>query len=201
MQTENKTKCELCNMDSTHAEFDTKNKEHHFCEHHNLSNLKTNKGENKYKKLLPLFFVFLAIILISSIRQFNGLDPMLFMMDFMGVFFIVFGLFKLVDLNGFAVGFKQYDPLAKSFDFYGYIYPFLEIFLGVLYLMGFMFLWQNMLVLFLSGLGIYSAYKYIDHKDEIRCVCLGTLFDLPMTWVTLSENLIMFIMVIFMLQM
>lgn len=207
----NKNKCELCSMDSIHSITDAENLTHYFCEHHSLENLssklddnknkKTPVKENKYKKLIPLVYVFLFIFSFPLLRQISELNGMLYMMDFMGVFFLVFGLFKLIDLHGFVNGFQEYDFIAKRFKAYGYVYPFLEIGLGILYLLGLMFLWQNILVLFLAGIGIYTAYKYIDHADEIQCVCLGTIFKLPMTWVTLSENLLMFVMVIFMMLM
>lgn len=205
-----KNRCELCSMESTHSEKDSKNKEHFFCEHHSLEKLNSKSDinktivikENKYKKLIPLFYVFLLIFLFPLIRQDLGnVNGMLYMMDFMGIFFIVFGLFKLIDLKGFVMGFQQYDFVAKRFHSYGYFYPFIEVALGILYLMGYMFLLQNLLALVLALIGIITAYKYIDHEDDIRCVCLGTLFDLPMTWVTLSENLLMFFMVLFMLLM
>lgn len=196
-----KQKCELCNMESTHSEKDTKGVMHYFCQHHSLKP-SVVKAKNKYKELLPLLYVFLVILALSSVRQIvSGTNPMMFMMDFMGIFFMVFGLLKLVDLKGFVDGFQSYDSIASRFRLYGYIYPFIEIALGGLYLLGIMFLWQNILVFVLASIGIYTAYKSINQESEIRCVCLGTLFDLPMTWVTFFENALMLLMVIFMIIM
>lgn len=196
-----KHQCELCKMEATHSEKDIHGVIHYFCQHHSLKP-SVVKAKNKYKELLPLLYVFLLIFALSSVRQIAfGVNPMIFMMDFMGVFFIVFGLLKLIDLKGFVDGFQVYDLIAKRYRSYGYSYPFIEIVLGGMYLLGIMFLWQNILVLFLASIGIYTAYKSINHEDEIRCVCLGTLFDLPMTWVTFFENTLMLLMVIFMIIM
>ena len=196
-----KQKCELCNMESTHSEKDVQGVTHFFCQHHSLKP-SIVKAKNKYQELTPLLYVFLAILALSSIRQIvQGLNPMMFMMDLMGIFFMVFGLLKLVDLKGFVDGFQSYDFIAKRFSVYGYSYPFIEIALGGLYLLGIMFLWQNILVVILTSIGIYTAYKSINQENEIRCVCLGTLFDLPMTWVTFFENALMLLMVIFMIIM
>ncbi len=160
-----------------------------------------NKNTNS-RSLLPLFYVFVFIISLSLIRQFiNGIDFMIWMMDFMGMFFITFGLFKLYDLEGFVSGFKTYDILAKHFIVFGYAFPFIEILLGVMYLSGFMFMWQNIIALMIATLGIYSAYTVIKKEKDICCVCLGTVFKLPMTKVTLIENGFMFTMVLFMLLM
>ncbi len=196
-----KQKCELCKMESTHSEKDTHGIIHYFCQHHSLKP-SVVKAKNKYKELLPLLYVFLVILALSSVRQIvSDTNPMMFMMDFMGIFFMVFGLLKLVDLKGFVDGFQSYDSIASRFRLYGYIYPFIEIALGGLYLLGIMFLWQNLLVVILASIGVYTAYKSINQENEIRCVCLGTLFDLPMTWVTFFENALMLLMVIFMIIM
>ena len=114
---------------------------------------------------------------------------------------MVFGLFKLYDLKGFAEGFQTYDVIAKRFPKFGYIYPFIEIILGVMYLAAFMFIWQNFIALTLASFGLYSAYLALKNKEEIQCVCLGTFFNLPMTYITLLENGVMFGMALFMLLM
>lgn len=189
-------KCEACSMIATYS-VNVNGKDYFFCEHHKLSDL---KPVSTFRKLLPLFFVFVFITLASLVRQvLYGYNPMFLMMDFMGVFFIVFGAFKLYDLKGFVEGFKTYDIVAKRFTIYGRLFPFMELALGALYLLGYMFLLQNIIVFIISTLGLYSAYKVIRSKKEIKCVCLGTFFTLPMTWATFSENLVMFVMVIFMI--
>lgn len=176
---------------------DTKNITHYFCQHHSLKNNKSN-----HTRLLPLFSIFALIILLSLIRQLlNGVDFMMWMMDFMGIFFVIFGLFKLYDLKGFVQGFQSYDVITKKIPQFGYAYPFIEILLGLTYLLGFMFVWQNLVALIFASFGLYSAYIALKNKDEIQCVCLGTFFNLPMTYVTLLENGVMFGMALFMLLM
>lgn len=193
-------KCELCNMDATHSVTDEKNITHHFCEHHNMKDLVRSNVKNK--SLLPLFFVLTGIFILSLIRQFTiGINFNLWMMDFMGIFFVIFGLFKLYDLKGFVESFKTYDIVAKRITSFGYAFPFIEITLGIMYLAGLMFLWQNIIALIITLLGIYSAYTVIKKREEVQCVCLGTFFNLKMTKVTLIENGVMFVMVIFMLLM
>ena len=57
------------------------------------------------------------------------------MLDFMGLFYIVFSFFKFLDLKGFPESFKMYDPVAKVVPIYGWLYPFIELALGLLFLM------------------------------------------------------------------
>ncbi len=210
MQNTKVNKCEKCSMDGVFKE-NISSMDHFYCEHHKTTNsvkvdlpfVMPKKKDLFYhlKELFPLISIIALVTLFAFIRQFNGFDWMSYMMDWMGLFLIIFGGLKLIDLKGFAIGFASYDVIAKRYLSYGYIFPFLEIFLGVLYLAGFMFLLQNILVLIISTLGMYSAYKVITNKDEIRCVCLGTLFKIPMTWATFIENFIMALMVFFMLLM
>ncbi len=179
---------------------------HYYCVHHKtehsvkIENLPKKSILNTLSELLPLIYVILGISLIACIRQIGEINGMLYMMDWMGLFLLVFGGLKLVDLKGFAEGFASYDIIAKKFHNYGYLFPFLEIILGILYLTGHMYLLQNILVLVISALGMYSAYKVITDKLEIRCVCLGTLFHIPMTWATFIENFLMAVMIIVMLS-
>ena len=180
---------------------------HNYCIHHKtiqsvkIGNIPKKSIFTKIKDLAPLFSVILAISLLAGIRQIGNTDGMLYMMDWMGLFLLSFGMLKLVDLTGFATGFASYDIIAKRFKHYGYVFPFIEIVLGILYLVGFMFILQNVLVLIISALGMYSAYRVITDKLEIRCVCLGTLFHIPMTWATFIENFLMAVMIILMLNM
>ena len=198
-------KCESCGMDGEYKEV-VNSTPHYYCAHHKteysvkIENLSKKNILTTLKELAPLISVILGISLIALLRQIAGINTMLYMMDWMGLFLLVFGGLKLVDLKGFALGFASYDIVAKRVRYYGYIFPFLEIGLGVLYLSGYMFLLQNILVLIISVLGMYSAYKVITNKLEIRCVCLGVLFHIPMTWATFIENFLMGAMVILMLQ-
>ncbi len=209
MQNTKINKCEKCSMDGEFKET-IAGTDHFYCEHHKTTNsIKVDlpvtipKKDFLYhlKELFPLISIIGLVTLFASLRQLDGFNWMLYMMDWMGLFLITFGGLKLIDLKGFTIGFASYDLIAKKFLNYGYMFPFLEIFLGTLYLAGFMYLSQNVLVLIISALGMYSAYKVIINKDEIRCVCMGTLFHIPMTWATFTENFLMAIMIILMLNM
>ena len=89
---------------------------------------------SKLEQLKPLFLIFGFLLLISSALNFRGFTTLDFMLDFMGLFFFVFSLFKFLDLSGFALSFAMYDPLAKRLPLYGRVYPFLELTLGFLLL-------------------------------------------------------------------
>jgi len=119
------------------------------------------------------------------------LDPMAMMNDFMGIFFIVFGAIKLINWSGFAQAYKIYDIIAQRSTTYAYIYPLIELGLGLAYLTGWQPIFTNtatFAIMLISALGVFlSLGKGVD----IMCACLGTVFKLPMTYVTLAEDLLM----------
>jgi methylamine utilization protein MauE len=151
-----------------------------------------NPIQRPLRRYYPLILIFLYILGVSLVSQ----HPM---NTFMAGFFLVFSGFKLLDLPGFANAYTTYDILAKRWRGYGFVYPFLELALGVAYLIH----WQSLLIYILtivimgfSSLGVIGA---LTKKQQIQCACLGTVLNLPMTVVTLMEDLLMVMMAVIML--
>ena len=90
---------------------------------------------SKIKQLTPLFLIFIYIISGVLLIHRESFNPTEMMMDFMGLFFITFSFFKILDLKGFSKSFQLYDPLAKVLPGYAMVYPFIEITLGLLFLL------------------------------------------------------------------
>ena len=151
------------------------------------------------QQLFPLFLIFAYIIIASSLINYKSGNANDFMLDFMGLFYIVFSFFKLLDLKGFPESFKMYDPLAKAFPFYGWIYPFIEVALGVMFLMRFQVPFALIVTLVVLGITTIGVTKTLLDKKSIQCACLGTALKLPMTKATFIENSIMIVMAIIML--
>ena len=122
------------------------------------------------------------------------------MANFMGGFFIVFSLFKLLDLKGFAEGYSTYDLLAKRLPSWALIYPFVELLLGVAYFLGVWATAVNLTTAILMTVGAIGVYLVLRRGDSIHCACLGTTLKLPMTKVTLVEDLVMGVMAVIMLN-
>ena len=109
----------------------------------------------------------------------------------MGLFFFVFSFFKFLDLKGFQQSFRRYDPLAKLLPFYGWVYPFIELTLGVLFLTQLeaqLALWVTLVILSITTVGVI---KVLLSREKIQCACLGSVLNLPMTEATLIENAVM----------
>ena len=151
------------------------------------------------KQLFPLFLIFGYIIAASFLLNFKPFNLSNFMLDFMGLFYIVFSFFKFLDLKGFPESFKMYDPLAKAIPAYGWIYPFIELALGLLFLMRIQIPLVLLITLVILGITTIGVTKSLLDKKTIQCACLGTALKLPMTKATFIENSIMIVMAIVML--
>ncbi|MES2985717.1 MAG: MauE/DoxX family redox-associated membrane protein [Patescibacteria group bacterium] len=156
-----------------------------------------------FKKILPLLSIFAFIILltISTAIILQNFGVMNLMMMSMAYFFIVFGLFKLSNLQGFAKAYAMYDILAMKSKTYALSYPFIEVILGLMYLLSFGGIYRDVFTFFIMSISAYGVWKALQVKDEIPCACLGTVFKVPMTKVTLFENVFMALMALYMIWM
>lgn len=149
---------------------------------------KNHDGKNLSGSYKPVYIV-IGLIFVSSIAisypWFTLTDILRY---FMAGVFLVFAGFKLIDLKGFAQGYSTYDLLAMRWFFYGYIYPFIELFFGLSMIIGLFetqILWAELIVMSFSGLGVLIK---ILKKESFQCVCLGTFLKVPLTKVTLIED-------------
>jgi copper chaperone CopZ len=166
----------------------------------------SNSNEDKQNKRVfttykPLLLIFLFIAATTSIVSIdNGkIDVMLWMQYFMAGFFIVFSFFKFLNLTGFAESYAMYDILAKRVKVYGLVYPFIELILGAAYLTGFEPTITYIATICIMGFSSIGVIQSVLDKKKIRCACLGAVFNLPMSMVTIIENLIMVLMALIML--
>lgn len=156
-------------------------------------------SKTKWKQLRPLFLIFFYLFAASFLLNYKDWDTKDVMMDFMGLFYVVFSFFKLLDLKGFPESFRMYDPLAKVFPAYGWVYPFIELALGLMFLMRFQITIALILTLLILGLTTIGVSRTLLDKKNIQCACLGTALKLPMTEATFIENAIMLLMALVML--
>ena len=155
----------------------------------------SDKAISKWRQLFPLFLIF------GFLWSVNGLNALVydlsvrdFMLDFMTSFYLVFSFFKFLDLRGFVTAFRGYDPLANRLALYGYVYPFIELTLGLMFLTSFAIDLALYMTLFILGLTTVGVINQLRQKNKIVCACLGSVLNLPMTEATLIENLIMIAM-------
>ena len=163
------------------------------------SSFKTEGEKTKLQQLKPLLLILFYITVASVLLHYKNWSWSEFMLDFMGLFYIVFSFFKMLDLKGFPESFKMYDPLAKRIPIYGWIYPFIETALGLMLLMRFEVNIALIITLVVLGVTTIGVTKTLLDKKSIQCACLGTALKLPMTEATFIENTIMIVMTLLML--
>ena len=149
----------------------------------------------------PIFLLagfLVGIVSLVEIRI-GSFDAMRSMANFMGAFFLTFSFFKLLDIRGFASAYSMYDVVAKQFPAYGFVYPFLELSLGIAYITGFQPQLTNIATLIIMTVSSIGVIQSVLNKKAIRCACLGTVFQLPMSTITIVEDTLMVLMSLAML--
>jgi copper chaperone CopZ len=148
------------------------------------------------KGWIATYYPLLLVIGLIAIAAFAAQN---WMIAFMGGFFAVFGAFKLLDIPAFANAYARYDVIAKIFKPWGYVYPVVETALGLAFLFHFqtpIMLWVAFALSVIGAIGVIQANL---SKQTIECACLGTVFQLPMSVVTIIENVGMAVMAIWMI--
>lgn len=146
-----------------------------------------------YKPLL-LIFGFIAVITLLVEFQSGEFNSSRWMGHFMAGFFLTFSFFKLLNLKGFAESYVMYDVIAKRFKIWAYLYAFVELALGLAYLVNFNPLVTNILTFTVMSISIVGVLQSVLNKRKIQCACLGDVFKLPMSTVTIIEDAIMIVM-------
>lgn len=153
-----------------------------------------------YKPVLLIFLYITGVSLLIQATQ-HHFDFMVWMQHFMAGFFLVFSFFKLLNLKGFAESYVMYDVLAKRIPAWAYLYAFVELALGVAYTVNFEPFITNIVTLVVMGISIIGVLQSVLNKKKIQCACLGAVFNLPMSTITIIEDALMIAMSIGMLLM
>jgi hypothetical protein len=174
-------------------------KEHaHNHGHDHTSPLKVPK--TPWTDWLPLIIVLLFIAGSTAIvAQLVGWSLQNVLSLSMGFFFVYFALFKLINLPGFAMGYQEYDLIAKRSKVWAFAYPFIEVTLGALYLGLVDNPWLHIVTIVLTTINCAGIALKLAKKEVFQCACLGTVLKVPLTKVSLVEYAAMGIMAVVML--
>ena len=156
----------------------------------------TEQTKSWFVTYKPILLIFGYIILITVLIQFknNAFNYMEWMRHFMAGFFLIFSFFKLLNLKGFAESYVMYDVLAKKIPAWAYIYAFVELGLGVANVIDFNPMITNIITFVVMSISIIGVLQSVLNKKKIQCACLGAVFNLPMSTVTIIEDALMIAM-------
>jgi copper chaperone CopZ len=166
----------------------------------NKSPLKMSWWATYYPLLLILSFILSASVIVQigqhaghgmELSALSGGETMRY---FMAGFFIVFAFFKLLNIRAFADAYAGYDLLAARWHGWGYVYPFVELGLGIAYLAHWQPTFTHWVTIAVMGFSAIGVIRAVMSKSQIQCACLGTVFKLPMSTVTIVEDVGMVLM-------
>ncbi len=189
-------KTDSANLDKECAHCEVPSYAHESATRHQAEH--SNPPSSAYAPLLVVLAYISGAVLFRSFLSGN-FEAAVLMENFMGGFFLVFSLFKLIGLQKFADAFQSYDLLAARSRGYALGYPIIELLLAAAYFSGSFPVFTNIITALLMGVGSIGVYIALRSNRTIQCACLGAVFELPMTKVTLFEDLIMGAMAVLML--
>ncbi len=146
------------------------------------------------QSLVLITLIFLFLFGISKFLTNNILksqDSRVLIKNYMGIIYIVFGFLKLYDIDKFVNVFRKYDIIANKVELWAWLYPFIEILLGISLLSNIFVNKTMKITLVLMIISIISVSISLLKKQNLRCGCLGTFFHIPLSYVTISENVAM----------
>jgi copper chaperone CopZ len=161
--------------------------------HHAMPAEQAGSWFETYKPILLIgAYITGATLLIEAVK--GGFNWHTWMQNFMAGFFLVFSFFKLLNLKGFAESYSSYDIIAKKWLGWGYVYAFVELGLGIAYLVNFYPILTYAVTFVVMSVSIVGVLQSVLNKRKIQCACLGAVFNLPMSTITIIEDALMIAM-------
>lgn len=154
----------------------------------------------KAKRYWPLaILVLIAVLAASALAFASGANHLGWMHFFMGFFLCQFAMLKLFHPSGFADGFQKYDLIGSRVRAYALAYPWIELILGLGYLSFLFPTWIYSITIIVLGIGAIGVIIALKKGLDLRCACMGTVLDVPLSTVTLTEDLFMIVMALILL--
>ena len=157
------------------------------------------EGES-YQPVIAIFAVTFLMAITATWASLGSFSVIRIAELFIAFSMCVLGIQKLQDLKGYTTGFVQYDLLAQRYVPYASVYAFIEAGGGILMIAG-LFTWiVAPVVILVSSIGALSVFKavYVEKRD-LKCACVGGGSSVPLGFISLTENLMMMAMGIWML--
>lgn len=151
----------------------------------------SSSGKEKLKFAAVILFISAAATVMGTLDGFNGLE---WIRWFMGGFMVVFGGLKLVGIEVFIKVAPLYDLLAKKFRFYKYLYPLVQVFLGLMFIIGIFQGFTSLLALVFGLSSLVGMIKVLSRRGPIRLSYLGNIIGLRFSTVSIFENTIIVVL-------
>jgi len=167
---------------------------HYFCSQECIKKYEKRILKEPWQRKLALVFIIAVLIALIAFLQIND-----YMILFMGIFFVAVSLLKFADWKGFAMAFSMYDIIAKRSKSYAYVYPVIELGIGISFLLSWQIIFVASITFIIMVIGTVGVAKNLMSKNPVKCACLGTKIKIPLTKFTLFEDVTMAIMALMIL--
>jgi copper chaperone CopZ/uncharacterized membrane protein YphA (DoxX/SURF4 family) len=161
------------------------------------------QAKSWFETYKPVLLIFGYITIVTLLIQMGNVhfNFMQWMRHFMAGFFLIFSFFKMLDLKGFAESYTMYDIVARKLPAWAYVYAFVELGLGIAFVIDFNPFATNLVTVIVMAVSLIGVLQSVLNKKKIQCACLGAVFHLPMSTVTIIEDALMIGMSVTMLLM
>ena len=158
---------------------------------------------NYFTSKKPIVIALSIVILSSLAMQISDETFNLnkWFMSYMGIFFIIFSFLKLLNISGFSMTFKKYDLISKIIPPYATSYPFIELSLGIIFLTQTqsILIYANAFTLIFMVSQTIGIIRSLSKSEQIQCACMGSAVDVPLSSLTVVENITMIAMATYMI--
>jgi len=160
---------------------------------HQATEVMVQAVDNRQERLKLAGVYGVIVLCATTMALVLGFDLQIWLEWFMGGFLIIFGSFKLIGYEMFVQMFPLYDPIAAKSKVYTMVYPFIELFLGFLFVSNLLPVFRDLVTLVIFGVGAWGILKYTSRgkHEAIQCACLGNIIKLPLSTITLIEDVLM----------
>jgi len=162
-------------------------KTEYFCSKNCLDTFNTSGVQSKSR--IIEYSLSVLLVAVAGLMYYLG-----YMLQFMGVVFLILAGLKLMNVKGFATMFQQYDVIASRSKTYAYAYPFIELYLGISYILNWNVLIAAIVTVIVMGIGAVGVTKSVFGDKKIACACLGSKIKVPLTTFTIVEDVLMAVM-------
>jgi len=151
----------------------------------------TLKESYNWRDYWPLIIIATAALVAGVVGWLQTENLMRSMTLFMGTGLMLLASLKVMNVSNFAMTFAKYDLIAGRSRWYAHSYPFLELALSIGYLLSWQLIIVNAVTFLVMTISAVGVYQKMQDEEVLMCACLGAVFNVPMTWVTLVEDVIM----------
>jgi len=159
----------------------------------------TGTGTGRKPIVIALSIVILSSLAMQISDETFNLNK--WFMSYMGIFFIIFSFLKLLNVSGFSMTFKKYDLISKIIPPYATSYPFIELSLGIIFLTQTqsILIYANAFTLIFMVSQTIGIIRSLSKSEQIQCACMGSAVDVPLSSLTVVENITMIAMATYMI--